>query len=154
MSREEGFTIIQVLVAIIVAAVVSAVATPLFISHQRSVQFSSAVLDFKSMLQRARALSAIEATDFRIDFADSMTAIASRHNPPPQGNYVLTGDTLRLPARVRFDLSGGPGVFYFHPDGGANFTADTLTILMTENARDVRIRKLFLLPAIGEVISR
>ena len=71
MSREEGFTIIQVLVAIIVAAVVTAVATPLFVSHQRSVQFSSAVLDFKSMLQRARALSAIEATDFRIDFPDS-----------------------------------------------------------------------------------
>jgi type II secretory pathway pseudopilin PulG len=154
MSREEGFTVIQLLVVIVVVAVVSGIAIPPFLSHQRSVQFSSAVLDFKSMVQRAKALSAIEGTNFRIDFADSITAVVSRHSPPPQGNYVLTGDTLRLPPRIHFDLTGGPGVFYFYPDGRADFTADTLTILMTENTRNIRTRRLFLLPAIGEVVTK
>lgn len=154
MRREKGFTVLQLLVSVVVIAVVSGIATPLFISHQRNVRFSSAVMDFKALLHRTKALAGIEGTDFRVDFADSITAFVSRHSPPPAGNYVLTGDTLELPARVRFDLSAGNGTFYIFPDGRATFTSDTLTIFMTENARNVRIRKLFLLPAIGEVISR
>ncbi len=154
MRRADGFTAVELMVSIVVVAVVVAVATPLFISHQRNVQFSSAVMDFKAMLHRTRALAGIEATDFRVDFVDSITAVVARHVPPPDGNYVLTGDTLRLPPRIRFDLSAGAGTFYFFPDGTASFTSDTLTILMTENANDIRIRKLFLLPAIGEVVFK
>jgi len=154
MVRERGFTILQLAVSVIAIAVVSAIATPLFISHQRNVRFSSAVSSFKALLHRTKALAGIEAADFRIDFADSVTAFVSRHSPPPVGNYVLTGDTLELPAHVRFDLSGGSGTFHIFADGGATYTSDTLTILMTENAKNVRMKRLFLLPAIGEVISR
>jgi type II secretory pathway pseudopilin PulG len=154
MKREKGFTVVQLLGAVVAVAILSAVVMPRFISHQRNVQFSSAVMEFKSLVQRSRALAGIEATNFRIDFADSVTAVVSRHSPPPEGNYVLTGDTLNLPPRVRFDLSAGAGTFYFFPDGTADLTTDSLIILMTENAQNVRIRKLFLLPAIGEVISK
>ncbi len=154
MRREEGFTVVQLMVALIVVAVVSAVATPLFISHQRNVRFSSAMLDFKCLLHRSKALAGIEATTFRIDLADSITAVVSRHSPPPNGNYVLTGDTLTLPPGVRFDLSTGKRTIHFFPDGGASLTPDTLTIVMRKNAQNVRIRKLFLLPAIGEVVLK
>lgn len=154
MGREEGFTVIQLLAALIVAGIVTAIATPWFISHQRSVQFSSALLNLKSLLQRTRALAAIEATTFRIDLLDSTMAVVSKNNPPPENNYVLTGDTLRLPPRVQFDPSGVGGVFYFYPDGRASFTVDTLKITMAENGQIIRIRKLFLLPAIGEVVFK
>lgn len=152
MRHVEGFTVVQLLISVIIVGVISAAATPMLISHHRSVQFSSAILNFKSLVQRTKALASIEATTFRIDLADSVTAVVSRHSPPPEGNYVLTGDTLELPPKVRFDLSGE--TFYLFADGRASFTSDTLTIIMTENTRNVRIRKLFLLPAIGEVVSR
>ncbi|KPJ50996.1 hypothetical protein AMJ40_01205 [candidate division TA06 bacterium DG_26] len=153
-SNEEGFTVVQLLASLVIVAIMSAIATPWFISHQRSVQFSSALMNFKSLIQRTKALAGIEGTTFRIDVTDSVTAVVSRHSPPPENNYVLSGDTLRFPPRVRFDAPAVGEVFYLFPDGRANFTGGTLTIMMTENSQNTRVRRLALLPAIGEVVLR
>jgi general secretion pathway protein H len=114
-GRESGFTLLEMLVAITIAAIVLGVSAPTMQRLYKSSQYHGAVNDVVTLLSSARYL-----------------AIRSGGNEDvlinPETREITLGENVKaLPASLHVEVLGsrelnrdGAGVIRFYPDGGSS----------------------------------
>jgi general secretion pathway protein H len=114
-DRESGFTLLEMLVAITIAAIVLGVSAPAMQRLYKSSQYHGAVNDVVTLLSSARYL-----------------AIRSGGNEDvlinPETREVTLGENVKaLPESLQVEILGsrelnrdGAGVIRFYPDGGSS----------------------------------
>jgi len=114
-DQESGFTLLEMLVAITIAAIVLGVSAPAMQRLYKSSQYHGAVNDVVTLLSSARYL-----------------AIRSGSNEDvlinPQTREITLGDNIKaLPKSLQVEVLGsgelnrdGAGVIRFYPDGGSS----------------------------------
>ena len=137
IDREVGFTLLEMLVAITIAAVVMGVSAPAMQRLYQSSQYHSAVSDTVTMLSSARyqAIRRGGQADVVIN---------------PESREISLGTKVHsLPKNLRMEVLGsrelnrdGAGIIRFYPDGGSSGGYVNLT---SENDKTVQVQVDWLL---------
>jgi general secretion pathway protein H len=115
LSRQRGFTMLELMVAITIVALLLAVAVPASVRFYDSVQYRQAVRDVVTALASARysAVNSGRAQDVVID--------------PAAGTIALNKELTRLPGGLKIAVHSAQelnrerqGVIRFYPEGGSS----------------------------------
>lgn len=143
VKRAAGFTLVELIVALAIAAIALAVVPVSMIKLHESSQYRSAVRGVLAGLKMARAEAARQGMPvaFTLDMYDKSIEVA--------GQRLST-----LPEVLEFglivaerDLSGGRGSIVFYPDGGATGGS---VIIQRPNGSGVRLRVDWLLGRVSQ----
>lgn len=110
---ESGFSLIELLVAMALAALMATLSMTAFRSYQRAQAHKAAVREVVSVLRNAQVKAVTEATTYQCKFtSDSLEIYRDGSLPPASGNKVRT---YSLEGALEF-VTGSPYGFT-HPDG-------------------------------------
>jgi len=123
-SRCLGFTLLEMILVLVVAAVVAVVAIPNLQPAIANMQLKSATADVASALRHTRglALERGREAEFVLNVNQHYYKIAGRHKP-----YALPSDVKLSLFTADFLMSEGQGSILFYPDGSASGGRVTLT---------------------------
>ena len=115
-TSSSGFTLLELLVAVVVLAIALGFGIPAFSSSLRTHSLHDAVDGMAGQIRLARQLAIASSADRPMHFReDSLGTDYHVHNP----DGSITG--WQLPAGVHFDPAAGvPPGFVFHPSGRAS----------------------------------
>jgi general secretion pathway protein H len=116
MFRVQGFTLLEIIVVMVIAALAVAVAAPNFQPAIAHMQLQAATRDVASALRHARtqALSRGEEAEFSLNVRRHFYKVSGRAKP-----YGLP-DSVRLSLfTADFLMEEGQGAIVFFPDGSA-----------------------------------
>ncbi|MFM8332280.1 MAG: GspH/FimT family pseudopilin [Candidatus Methylumidiphilus sp.] len=124
--NSSGFTLLEMMLVLVVAALLAAVAVPNMQPAMASMQLRSATQDVASALRhtRGQALSRGREAEFALNVKKHFYRVAGRHKP-----YVLP-ESVKLElftADMLMDADEGQGRIVFYPDGSASGGRVTLS---------------------------
>lgn len=113
--RWPGFTLVELLVALVILSLAMAVAVPRFAAGNPALSVRSAARDLVAGLQLARNLAITEnrAVSIRFDRAAGAFEVAGRRRELPRGVALTRPD-------LREDRDDQPIEFRFFPDGSSS----------------------------------
>jgi len=115
--RDDGFTIMEMIVAIAVAATVMGIAVPTFFSWLPTLRLSSAARQVATDLQVARMKAISQNTKFRLNFVTTTTYTVEKDN---SGTLTTEGGPYSLPDGVSVPVGT---TSWFQPRGTADSQA-------------------------------
>jgi len=71
MRRENGFSLVELIIAVAIFGVLAAIATPSFVQMRQNALFRQAAFDVSSMLREARGRTVGENREHRVEFLNA-----------------------------------------------------------------------------------
>lgn len=162
MRRENGFSLIELIIAVAIFAILAAIATPSFIQMRQNALYRQAAFDVSSMLREARGRTVGENREHRVEFLDTGQYRVTRGNrssgstvwvlvaglgpvTPPNGATITpvgcNPAVGAITANVDFNGNGtaGIGCTINIRDAAA---ANRFTVTVTQNTGRIRVAAL------------
>jgi general secretion pathway protein H len=117
IKRLRGFTLLEMILVLVVAAIVAVVAVPNLQPAIANMQLKSATSDVASALRHTRGMAVNRGreAEFVLNVNQHFYKIAGRHKP-----YSLPSDVKLSLFTADFLMSEGQGSIIFYPDGSAS----------------------------------
>jgi len=138
MRKNNGFTLMELMVAIAIIAILTTIAIPNIISYIGNQRINRAAYEVKSAIQSTRVKAIKENSDARIDFPSS-TEYQIRIWDRSSGGFIDDGAVNKMPLGVTLTtgFTSGDSYLEFGPRGTSN-SVETVTI----NDGDGRTRQI------------
>ena len=115
LAREAGFTLVEIMAAMVIAAMLLVAAVPASVRFYESIQYRQAVRDVVSLLGSARylAINTGSAQDVIIDPRSGELQLNNERRQLPEGVNLV----VRTAEEINRD---DKGVIRFYPEGGSS----------------------------------
>ena len=131
MTKDAGFTLVEMLIIMAVIAILGAVALPNFTVWRENSQLNSAVRDMYSNFQKAKIEAVKRQTYCTVTFGSDNYVIyvdSNKNFVQDAGEEVIISVSLSDYGAVSYDTSegGGDGLLFSNPTNGIAFSANGL----------------------------
>ena len=109
MRRENGFSLIELIIAVAIFAILAAIATPSFVQMRQNALYRQAAFDVSSMLREARGRTVSENFEHRVEFLNG-------------GQYQVTRGALSSGSSTAVGWTLVTGLGPVTPPNGATIT--------------------------------
>ncbi|MDD2273468.1 MAG: GspH/FimT family pseudopilin [Desulfuromonadaceae bacterium] len=127
-TKNKGFSLIEMIIAIAIMAIVIGIAAPTFMTWRDNMQFRQAGKELASFIRtaRSRAISTNRQQRVELDVANSVYRLrpgdrATLSNWPPSASALPAGTDVSMPSD-RIGLAGTNTEIVCNPNGTIDFT--------------------------------